>query len=172
MDLVDIHSIFHFEEKYVIVGFPKCGQISLETYLRGLGYDVQRHDIIWRSNASDMVKTQNPGRTPIIMTRDPIQMIWSSYFYWHYKETMSFEKYLKHKVVRESSLGNENPIDHADYEKHINKFLDMKPILLKFEDMITIEDYPHENKTEKKPTITPKYVEMIQKALDSYKSGV
>jgi len=158
-------------KKYVIVGFPKCGQISLETYLKNHGHDVQRHDTIWRTNARQIIEDQNPGRIPLIITRDPVQMIWSSYFYWHYKVVMKFEKYLTHRVHRESSLGHENPIEHADYEKHVRKFEDMNPILYKFEELIQIEGYPHENKTDKKPQITPKYQKMIEAALENYKSN-
>jgi hypothetical protein len=170
MNWNELHSILDLDTKYVIVGIPKCGQVSLETYLKKCGYDVERHDNIWRSNAREIIEMQNPGRIPIIITRDPIQMIWSSYWYWHYKDIMSFPDYLKYtKSGKESSLGNENPIEHADYEKHINKFLDMKPILLKFEDLIKIDGWPHENKTEKKPELPLKFRQMIEEALESYK---
>ncbi len=130
------------DSKYIIVGFPKCGQMSLMAYLKNQGHDVERFDQIWRSDSAKRTKEQHPGRIPIIITRAPIQMIWSSYFYWHYKSVMSFPKYLKHKVRRESSLGDENPIDHADYEKHIAKFADMNPILFKFEELLKLPDFP------------------------------
>ena len=137
--------------KYVIVGFPKCGQMSLEKYLQDKGYDVTRQDNIWNSRARQEIEDQQPGRIPIIITRNPIDMIWSSYHYWHYKDVMTFPEYLTYRVTRESNLGYENPIEHADYEKHINKFLDMKPLLFKFEEMVGLPDYPHENNTENKP---------------------
>jgi len=159
-----------FESKYVIVGFPKCGQMSLEKYFKDQGYDIQRNDCIWNSNSLQEIKDQNPGRIPIIITRDPIDMIWDSYWYWHYKSLMSFPEYLTYSTERESNLGHENPIDHADYEKHILKFAELNPILFKFNEMIRIPGYPHVNQTDNKPQITPEYRKMIEKALESGKS--
>ena len=117
-----------FSSKYVIVGFPKCGQMSLEKYFIDKGFDIKRHDIIWREKAPEIIRTHDLGRIPIIITRDPIEMIWSSYNYWPYHDSMSFERYLRHRTVRESNLGHENPIEHADYKKHIKRFKDMNPI--------------------------------------------
>ena len=157
-------------EKYVVVGFPKCGQMSLVKYLQDEGYDVTRQDNIWNSRARQEIEDQQPGRIPIIITRDPVEMIWSSYWYWHYKDVMPFHKYLKHRVTRESSLGNENPIDHADYEKHINKFLDMKPVMFKFEEVVKLPNYPHVNETGYKPALPLKFRVLIEEALESYKN--
>jgi hypothetical protein len=153
-------------KKYVVVGFPKCGQVSLVNYLIGKGFDVTRQDCIWRSNARQLIEEQQPDRIPIIVTRDPVDMIWSSYWYWPYNTYMSFPKYLKHEVPMESSLGTENPIDHADYERHIEKFADMNPIILKFEDLVKFPDYPHDNKTVYKPQITQAQRDKITEALD------
>ncbi len=161
--------------KYVVVGFPKCGQNSLVTYLTRQGYDVVRDDQIWRSNSRQRIDDRYPDRIPIIITRDPVEMIWSSYNYWYYKDAMSFEKYLDYRVQREGNIGYENPLDNADYEKHINKFLDKKPIMFKFEEMLTIPGFPHENPTHidfkgtPKPPIPKKYRELVQSRLDSRK---
>lgn len=155
--------------KYVVVGFPKCGQLSLVSYLTAKGFDVVRNDCIWRSDAKKLIEVQNPGRQPIIIIRDQIQMIWSSYWYWHYKDVMSFPNYLVHKTRRETALGNENPLDHADYEKHIQKFADMDPLLFDFGEMIQFPDFPHENKTTGKPQIVEKFRAMIEKAIEDYK---
>jgi len=160
---------FDKSKKYVVVGFPKCGQISLVNYLIKKGYDVTRMDCIWRSNAKELIEGQHGGRQPIIVTRDPIAMIWSSYWYWPYNTYMSFPQYLKHEVPTETSLGTENPIDHADYERHIAKFADMNPLMFKFEDLITLPDYPHDNKTIYKPQITLKQTKWIEDALASKK---
>ncbi len=155
--------------KYIVVGFPKCGQISLVNYLFSKGFDVTRHDCIWKSNAKELVEGQHPGRLPIIVTRDVIDMIWSSYWYWPYNTYMSFPQYLKHEVPNETSLGTENPIDHADYDRHIAKFAEMNPIIFKFEDLIKIDDFPHDNKTIYKPQITKKQRGWIETALASPK---
>ena len=156
-------------KKYIIVGFPKCGQNSLQIYLQKLGYDVERRDIIWRSNAAEKIQQSHPDRIPIIVTRDPVEMIWSSYWYWAYKDIMSIPQYLRYRTDVESTLGFENPAEHADYEKHIHKFVEYEPIVLKFEDLVKLDGFPHENKTWEKPGITPHYREMILGAIERYK---
>ncbi len=155
--------------KYVVVGFPKCGQISLVNYLISKGFDVTRFDQIWRLDALEKTEGQHPDRQPIIVTRDKVEMIWSSYWYWPYNTYMSFPQYLKHEVPTQSSLGTENPIDHADYERHIDKFAELNPIIFKFEDLVKIPEFPHDNKTIYKPQITKKQRGWIEDALASPK---
>ena len=82
---------------------------------------------------------------------------------------MSLPQYIKHEVPTQTSLGTENPIDHADYEKHIKKFDELNPILFKFEDLIKLPDFPHDNKTAYKPQITLKQRAWILKALEDKK---
>lgn len=156
-------------KKYIVAGFPKCGQISLVNYLTGKGFDVGRFDQIWRTDALDRTAGQHPDRIPIIITRDKVEMIWSSYWYWPYNTYMSLPTYLKHYTPTETSLGDENPIHHAQYEEHIAKFDELNPILFKFEDLIKLPNFPHDNKTVTKPQITLKQRGWIEKALEDYK---
>ncbi len=156
-------------KKYIVVGFPKCGQISLVNYLTSKGFDMARFDQIWRSDALDKTAGQYPDRHPIIVTRDKVEMIWSSYWYWPYNTYMSFPDYLKHITPTETSLGDENPIHHAQYEEHIAKFDELNPILFKFEELIKLPNFPHDNPTAYKPQITLKQRAWIEEALESYK---
>ena len=151
--------------KFIVVGFPKCGQHSLVEYLKGRGYDVEREDIIWKTNAAQEIETRWADRVPIIISRDPIEMIWSSYWYWPYHTYMTFAEYLNHKIEGESSLGTENPIQHSDYAKHLAKF--PRGIWVTLEEMSKNPNFPHENITPDKPEISNQERVMVEKHLAS-----
>ena len=64
--------------RYEIVGSPKCGTTSLGKYLRGKGYDVLESELTF----FDIEKAHNHNywdRTPIIVTRNPIERAYSDY---------------------------------------------------------------------------------------------
>jgi hypothetical protein len=151
--------------KLIVIGFPKCGQHSLVRYLLGRGYDVKREDIIWRSTSPQEIKERYPDRLPVIITREPVEMIWSSYWYWPYHDIMTFEEYLDYEVKPESSLGTESPIDHADYSKFIRRF--PKALVLELEEMVKNPNFRRENETPSKPEISNHEREMIEERLDS-----
>jgi len=98
-------------EKYVIIGFPKCGQMSLIKYLQKQGDEVIRKDWIWRRTALEELKPFfEDGYVPVVITRDPVERIWSGFNYWHYRTRgVTLPLYLK-LIGYTKEVGEENPI--------------------------------------------------------------
>jgi len=133
--------------KYVIVGFPKCGQVSLVEYLIRQGHQAKKFDKIWHDDALRMIleRYQNNEQF-VVITRDPIDRMWSGWRFWHYHEHMSFEKYT-HVFGTQSSVGQENPIAQSNYAYWLDIIKPLDPLLTTFEEVVKLPNFPHENKT-------------------------
>lgn len=151
--------------KYVVVGFPKCGQESLVKYLQNQGHEAKRFDVIWLDNAVDLYKKAFSDWTPAIITRDPAERIWSGYHYWSYHKFMVFSEYLKINTYR-PVIGHENPIIQSDYSRWIKPFLPFKPEFFIFEEMVKKPDFPHQNKTANKPGLSKPWRNKINEILE------
>ncbi len=136
------------KNKFYIPGFPKCGSSSLEKYLKDKGFDIIREESIYRNSLGiPKYKLQYPNYQTLFVMREPIQRIWSHYNYKRYYQKgdrneifCSFEEALeKHPEI----------VDPSDYEKWLKKWQSTKPVIVKLEDLIKINDFPMINTTEK-----------------------
>jgi len=157
-------------KKIHIIGFPKCGSTSLRTYLQKRyprvevtsfpGSSLYHPD--WKITCSG--KCSQPDTLSIIITRDPIERLWSAYWWsqkWnvHEEEQPTLQEFLHWKPVpventkfpsgswRYLSSGLVDPIDCCDYEKYMKKAYRYNPIIIRFEDMIKNPNFPNEAKT-------------------------
>lgn len=149
---MDIRSIEQVKTmKYVIIGFPKSGQLSLIQYLKERGESAEKYDKIWHVNALEMIQQHYQNRYPneiqfIVIIRDPIERMWSGYRFWHYHEHMTFEKYT-HFYDESKDLGMENPIIQSNYVHWLDRVKPLNPWLIDFEEMINLPNFPLVNKT-------------------------
>ena len=153
--------------KYVIIGFPKCGQVSLVEWLKKQGHEAIRNDIIWKIDAVQTIKQNyiDKGYIPIIITRDPVERIWSGFNYWHYRTRgITLPDYLKMESYN-TSIGEENPIKQSDYLRYAEPYKKYNVIIYKLEELQEIPGFPHENKTQKKEPFAPGLRRMIDEAL-------
>lgn len=70
--------------KYYIAGFPKCGTKSFSKYMRNRGYDIIDGEL----DVTNIIVAENYDyydRTPIIITRNPIERAWSDFHNFHRK---------------------------------------------------------------------------------------
>ena len=143
---------------FIIIGFSKCGQTSLETYLnkRYPSLINRKLENAWAQNAVEtyLEKYGHAKYQPIFITRDPIERIWSGYHYFHwdskelpYREQYTFPEYLELKDYR-YHIGELNPISQSNYSKWIRPWLKLNPIVISVEDMEENPNFPHLNKTE------------------------
>ena len=141
---------------------------------------MKKDEIIWNREGVNIFKEKyghNPNNKPIIIKRDPIKRIWSSYWYFQldpalppFREQYTFEEYL-HIDMYEHHLGELNPIKCSNYDKWIKVWEPLKPIIYTFEDLIKEKDFPHLNKTEdeikqKVPKMTQEQYDLTKKLLD------
>jgi len=135
----------------VVIGCTKCGQISLAQYLqRRFHTEVPRFEVFWRRDGPDVFENEygeHDSRQPYIILRNPVDRIWSCYFYFRHNKTMKISEYLEHEAYDEF-VGEENPIKQSDYTKFIELYLQFEPVILKLEDMKRNSNFPHRNKTD------------------------
>jgi hypothetical protein len=130
--------------KFVVIGFIKCGQSSLIEYLRR-EHDlpvidsngdplVRRNECIWQHDGvKTMEKLDKQGFKCVIILRDAVERIWSSYYYFGHYRKMTYEKYLA--LEGSNSHGEENPIKQSNYNYWINKFEKFDPLIFHLEDI-------------------------------------
>jgi len=140
-----------------IIGFPKCGSSSLRLYLR---MRFPQCEVASFPGQSLYHSEWNPARfldrivQSFIIIRDPYERTWSAYW-WSRKyipkhiPMPTFENFLKHGLDHHSAhtSGTDNPIQACDYWKYIKKAESLKPIILRFEDMIKLKNFPNVAKT-------------------------
>lgn len=143
------------DTKFNIIGFPKCGQVSMQSYLSEIytGYNIRRDEIMWkRSGVEDYEKIYGKlGVRPIIILRDPIEAIWSYYWYMGHGDKnnpvfMEYEEFLVAPNYNEQ-LGEENPISCYNFNKWIKRFTKFKPIIIELEEMKKNPNFPLLNPT-------------------------
>ena len=93
-----------------------------------------------------------------VITRDPIQKLWSAYWWGTYRwkvpntKLLTFKDWLNNRETdwRARTSGLSDPIGACDYNKFIQTAWDegFEPIILRFEDMIKNPNFPHEARTE------------------------
>lgn len=155
--------------KYVIIGFIKCGQVSLKKMLEAQGHEVERYEVATHHLGPRMIKKTYPEYEPVIITRDPIKRIWSQYQY--LKETKfhdkSFEDYLDIWNTHHFWF-HENPIFQSHYEEHLPRW--PNAIIYKFEDLIKDPNFPHENPTKTKTAFPDEYRKLAEEKLEEYRN--
>ncbi len=141
--------------KFNIIGFPKCGQVSMQKYLidRYSGYNTRRDELIWKkSGVEEYEKMQFDNLQTIIMIRDPVKACWSNYWYMYNAENnMDYKKFLTTPSYHDQ-LGEENPISCYNFNKWIKRFLKFNPIIVELEHIRENSNFPTLNTT---PTSRP-----------------
>jgi hypothetical protein len=92
--------------------------------------------------------------TPLIITRDPIERIWSAFRYFKPKET--FKDYLLTDL--EQNFGAYNPIIGSNYKRWIEPFLKYDPVIVSLEFMSKMPGFPKAN-------VTPHFYDMPKEDL-------
>lgn len=139
--------------KYLVIGFPKCGQTSLAEYLHkrfGSENNADRGEIIWKPDGIELFEKNGYAENyrPVIIIRDPIKRIWSD---WNHLGRgygfKTFEEYLQNKKQEGfGGLGEYNPVKRSNYEKYIKRWAKYDPIVLELEEMQKNPNFPHHNK--------------------------
>ena len=139
----------------VIIGFPKCGTISLHQYLIDKYGDnnVKRDECVFQPNAVQYFK-QRWGNmaTPIIAFRDLPERCWS--WYHHIAPDMTYYKFLHSHARKENKFGELNPIRQCNIKKWVTPWLELKPLFFSFEAMVKDPAFPHLNESKEKLKMT------------------
>ena len=155
--------------KYIIVGFIKCGQMSLIKKLKDEGHIVEKLECVTSPLGPKMIEKNYPGHQVIILMRDPVKRMWSQYLYLKEKRlyTKTFEEYLEWFKPHHFWF-NENPIYQSHYAEHLPRWKKMNPIIYHFEDLIKEPNFPHENATKIKFKISEEQQKLAKEKLEKY----
>lgn len=137
--------------KYAVIGFPKCGTISTDKWLRDKGEDSVKIEwpIFWEVSK---VKQLLQDRTPVIVTRNKDDFLWSFYEYFGYKGQLPFKDFLELRI-RSTRFLNFTPLEMSDYDMWIDNLSSLDPIVYKLEELQSLPEFPHENLTRRKTVI-------------------
>lgn len=144
-------------KKYAVVGFPKCGTMSLANWLitNNPGCQVTRPENIYKPYPPPN------GKKPVdwtdwecvTITRDPVDRIHSGHQYFTVLQTLSVEQVIKGQWKNSDKYGGvgfEDCINQSDYKHYINEFETNYNVKIKnyrFEDLIKDPTFPHINKS-------------------------
>jgi len=123
----------------VLVGFPKCGQVSMQQYLQHMfPGNPSRHEIGWRDDAiakwEEIVYSHRKSRvTPVFVIRDPIERMWSAFLYMGLPNIPDFPTYLINRLYQ--PYGEGNPVMESNYAKWIKPWEKFKPVVVEMEEM-------------------------------------
>lgn len=116
--------------KYLLIGFPKCGQNSILKHYRDEGLDMHSYEMCWRTNARQHYDSHFAGMKPVFVKRNVFDFLLSGYNYWGYAEQgMPFKDFLYMKGYDEAKFGEQNPIIRSDFNRWIRPFDDLSPII-------------------------------------------
>lgn len=147
---------------FVIIGFPKCGTTSLQRYMTKKYPSVctHRNEIIYSNRCSRIWSDRFSQCIPVIVTRDPIERIWSAYRYYSWTRSIPFEKWVAN-IDPINMTGTTNPIESIKYGKFIEPMLKYKPIILYLENLKCEPSFPLENERHSRKFIPKKYLQII-----------
>lgn len=150
---------------------PKCGTVSLQKYLKErFGTEAVRVEQIWKEGSVERILQQRPPEEwhYVIILRDNVKRIWSNYHYFDHYDKMTLEEYLNYDI-HGYRMGIANPIKQADYNKWLEVWSPLKPIIVYLEDMQKMDGFPHMNKTGERreyPEITTDEISLISSYLN------
>ncbi len=166
-------------EKFAVIGFPKCGTVSAQTWLL---QKYPNHENILKLEFpcyGDVKRFEKGGDledyTPVFITRDPAEMLWSFYVYFNFKE-----KGIDNPVdmldipMQAFGMHHLSPLKQADFDHWIGMFKHLNPLILSLEEIKQDETFPHENKTERlkpKPQCPESFRKIVEQRLASNKSN-
>ena len=131
--------------KYILLGFPKCGQHSIIKLFERRGDEIKSREICWQRDALQIYEKQYLDYTPVFVVRDVFPFLKSGYNNWGYaKKGISVNDYLNVQGYDESKFGEQNPLQRARFDIWMKPFERYNPVV------INIEGYGmHANRTVK-----------------------
>jgi len=157
----------------MLVGFPKCGQVSMNHYLTQMFPGTPgRVEIGWRDDAVEQwekivanhVKTE---LIPVFVIRDPIERMWSAWTYMGTSSCPDFPTYLINRLYQ--PYGEGNPVMASNYWKYIRRFEKFRPIVVDMEEMAKNPNFSKLNvtkdvkfKNDVMPEFTPAYRKLAE----------
>jgi len=159
------------KDAYLIIGFPKCGTTSLISYLKNKfpKATVQKSEIIYDETGIAHYKKHCMGMTPVIITRNIADKLWSAFFFFKFDKQIEFEDFLHQEDTLWQNLGWNNPIEQANHDKYIKPWLKYDPIIFDMDTLKEEDDFPRLKTSEKEknikiPRMPDFYRDMVNKA--------
>jgi hypothetical protein len=165
-------------KKFAIIGFSKCGTMSLAEYLKAKNpkCEVSRPENIYEEDKKPHLVQKWREWVCCTITRTPLDRIHSCHQYFTILRQNSIQDILKgrfHNSKNYYNVGAANLIQQSNYEYFIQKFERHHGVSVqryRFEDLKDDPDFPHINESEIKMPWTEAETKYVQDALD--KAGI
>lgn len=146
--------------KFHIVGIDKCGTVSLMKDLQKKGHEVIRNESMYWDGGPEKHLKLYPDYQVIFIVRDPIERIWSQYWYKRYHQEGDRQQI---KVdLREAFKQHPELIDHTNYRKYLDVWRKTKPFVFQLETLQKfVLGFPKENVSPDKRRYTPEELTLI-----------
>jgi len=100
---------------------------------------------------------------PVFIVRNPVDRIWSCYR--NFTSTpRDYEEFLSYNDKSYDGTGVSNIIEKSNYQRYIDIFLELQPIVYKFEEVVKQDNFPHLHNTSREMPV--EFREMVQQKLD------
>lgn len=160
---------FAERKKFCVIGVIKCGQVSLNNWIQQkFPGSEQRFEVFWKDNGPEEFfnmfwnGSKHERTTPIIITRNPIERIWSAFRYFNYRGT--FKEFLLN--TEKQQFGTMNPIIGSNYSRWLPRWAKFNPLVVSLEFMRKLPDFPQENITPHYYDQKPEDLQLAQRLLE------
>jgi len=148
------------KDKYVIIGFSRCGTTALSRYMHC------SHPEIAYEGITDYYIKHYTNHQPVFLLRDPVEKLWSMYNYFLFFKNLSYDDFLNYSNKRDINIGGYDIIGQCDYEKYIEPFRKFNPIVYKLEDMVKLPDYPSDPRGKNTKKVDPQFRTIVLNRLE------
>lgn len=157
--------MFEKDKFYCIIGVKKCGTTSLEKWMRQNKYTCKRKESFvnlgqigshgidgygpkWTGmTGAQYYKKHRKGWIPVMILRDPIKRIFSHYHYKQNHQRGDFYE-IKDRNLKDALDNHPELVECSNYDKFLDEWSELSPIILYFEDVIKWDGFPHETHCE------------------------
>ncbi len=160
------------KDKICVIGFAKCGQVSLVRYLKNKypKVEILRPEVAWADTIHFMESVNVKEFSFVAIIRNPIDRIQSGVRYWHnIKEkynTFGIERLLKGIGPFGFRTGWQDPIEQSNYNKYLEKFEIKHDVniekVYQLEEMVKDPNFPFNNKSDNRTTFSEEERNLIQ----------
>jgi hypothetical protein len=143
--------------RYTIIGVSGSATSSLATYMKNEGYDVElQKDWFWQKD----VCYSWGSSIPLVVLRNPLERSWSQFCS------------LTSPTPKEKQRNLEYVSRLSSYDAWLNMWKTIVPstVVMFFEDIVTVKNFPHERKSINRQQMSPVDIDLIENYIEMERS--
>jgi len=154
----DTKSTWKNKDKYIILGFSRCGNTSLSKYL------LCAHPEIGYNGTEEYLRVYNQC-TPVFIVRNPLDKLWSMYNFFSMFKGKAFEYFFDFRSPHWQGVGMNDCIEQCNYDKYIEPFKEYGVMVYRFEEIIKDKRFPKDYRGQHTPKMDNGFRDMCNDRL-------